>query len=416
LKKKNLKTPELLIPAGDLEKLKTAARFGADAIYVGAGPYSLRAAQTSFNIRELTEGIAFAHKYNVKVYLAMNIFAFDDDFIKMKEYLKKAIKLKIDAIIISDPGLIPIIKTIDKKTKIHLSTQANTLNSYAVKFWKSQGIKRIVLGRELTLKQAINIKKNVPDIEIELFIHGAMCISYSGRCLLSKYLTGRSANRGECAHPCRWEYTIKEPSRADEEFVLEQDTKNTYIMNSKDLCMIEYIPNLMASGINSFKIEGRMKSVYYVAIVTKIYREAIDSYMSDPKNYKYQPSWKEELEKISHRKYSTGFYLDEKDKENTESSAYTANYTFVGIVKKHSLKNNTLEVKCRNFCKDGDLLEVIDPNKEKTVQFTILKIINKKNNKTIDKAHNSYHVILKTDLKLKISPYSLLRRKKQNMG
>ncbi|OGC09706.1 hypothetical protein A2246_06185, partial [candidate division WOR-1 bacterium RIFOXYA2_FULL_37_7] len=391
--KQFLKKPELLIPGGDLEKLKTAVRFGADAVYVGAGAYSLRAKQTAFTIKELKQGVLFAHKNNVKVYLAMNIFAFDEDLSKMKNYLKKAIKTGIDAIIISDPSLIKIIRALSKKINIHLSTQANTLNSYAVDFWRHQGIKRIVLGRELSLKQISKIRKNVRNIELEVFIHGAMCMAYSGRCLLSKYMTNRSANRGECSHPCRWEYILKEPNRPKEDYTIEQDKRTTYIMNSKDLCMIEQLPRLIQSGVNSFKIEGRMKSSYYVAIVTKIYRKAIDTYMANPKKYKYNPIWKEELEKISHRKYSTGFFFGIKEKENKETSAYTANYTFVGIVKTHHTNKNELEIKGRNYFAQNDTLEIIDPEKDEIIKFKVLKIRTNKN-KTIDKAHNGYHVFV----------------------
>lgn len=399
--------PELLIPAGDLERLETAVRFGADAVYVGAGPYSLRAQSSGFSLDELEKGIKTAHKNKVKVYLAMNIFAYDDDLKNMMGYLEKAIKAGIDGVIVSDPGLVSLIREKHKKLKIHLSTQTNTINSEAVKFWAKQGVKRIVLGREVSLAQAKNIVKTChgmsPKVEIELFIHGAMCISYAGRCLLSKHMTGRSANRGECTQPCRWEYRMKEQNRPNEEFTVEQDWRNTYILNSKDLCMIEHIPELLEAGIDSFKIEGRMKSTYYVALVTKIYRKAIDNAPH------YDPKWLEELEKTSHRQFTTGFYFGDDDREKTDSSKYIRNYDFVGVVE--GQKDNEIEIKARNLFQVGDELEAIDPKNDEIVKFKVNKIRTIKNEQ-VDKAHNEYHVFVETNLKDKVSPSSLLRRKR----
>lgn len=400
--------PELLIPAGDLEKLETAVRFGADAVYVGAGPYSLRAQQTSFNIEELEQGLLFAHKHKVRVYLAMNIFAFDEDLEKMKDYLEKAIKSGIDAVIISDVGLLSLVRKLNKDIKVHLSTQANTLNSEAVKFWREQGVKRVVLGREVSLAQAKEIKKSVPDMELELFVHGAMCISYAGRCLLSKHMTGRSANRGECTQPCRWEYRLKEVSRPEEEFLIEEDGRSTYIMNSKDLCMVEHIPELVEAGIDSFKVEGRMKSPYYVALVGKVYRQAIDKYIQNPGKYKYDPAWKAELKKTSHRRFTTGFYLGEDETEHITDSSCVRNCTFVGVVDNHARQ---IEVKARNYFGVGDELEVIDPQVKEIRKFTV-KNITKMNGESVEKAHNQFHVLVDAEMPGKISKNSLLRRKK----
>ncbi|MFH1826749.1 MAG: U32 family peptidase C-terminal domain-containing protein [bacterium] len=394
--------PELLSPAGDLEKLQTAVRFGADAVYVGAGDYSLRTADTSFNLEQLEQGIKLAHEQKVKVYLALNIFAFDNDLPKMMKYLKQAVKLGIDAVIVSDPGVINLIKAKKLKVKIHLSTQANTLNSEAVKFWQKQGVKRIVLGRELTLKQVKVIKKAVPKMEIELFVHGAMCMSYSGRCLLSKYMTGRSANRGECTHPCRWEYFMKEKERPEEEFSIEEDARGTYVMNSKDLCMIEHVAALKKAGVDSFKLEGRMKSAYYVAVVTKIYREALV-------NKKYDPQWLTELKKVSHRTYSTGFYLGEDDRENQESSKYVRDYAFVGVTGKCDLKEGLLEVFVRNNIRLGDNLEVVDPGVKEIKVIGVAKIINGAGEE-LPQAHNENHVWLELKLTKAASPHSLLRK------
>jgi len=398
-----------LIPAGDLEKLETAVRFGADAVYVGAGPYSLRAQQTSFNIKELEQGTLFAHKHKAKVYLAMNIFAFDEDLEKMKGYLEKALKTGIDAVIISDIGLLSLVQKLNKDIKVHLSTQTNTLNSEAVRFWQEQGVKRVVLGREASLAQARNIKKNVPDMEIELFVHGAMCISYAGRCLLSKHMTGRSANRGECTQPCRWEYRLKEVSRPDEEFLIEEDGRSTYILNSKDLCMVEHIPELCDAGIDSFKVEGRMKSPYYAALVTKVYRQAIDNYIQDPGKYRYDPAWKAELEKTSHRRFTTGFYLGADETEHITDSSCVRNYTFVGIVENHGRQ---IEVKARNYFGIGDELEVLDPHVKEIRKFAVKNIL-KMNGESVDKAHNQFHVLIDAEVSGKISKDSLLRRKKE---
>ncbi|MBU0672383.1 MAG: U32 family peptidase C-terminal domain-containing protein [Candidatus Margulisbacteria bacterium] len=392
---------ELLIPAGDLEKLQTAVRFGADAVYVGAGPYSLRTQQTAFDLEDLKQGVEFAHQYKVKVYLAMNIFPFDEDLPKMMEYLDQAVKLKVDAVIVSDPGLISLIRQKHPKLILHLSTQANTINSPAVKFWKDQGVQRIVLGRELSLAQVKAIRKEVPDIELELFVHGAMCMSYSGRCLLSKHMTGRSANRGECTQPCRWEYHLKEVTRPDEDFRIEQDARGTYVMNSKDLCMIEHIPEMVNLGIDSLKVEGRMKSSYYVALVTKIYRQAIDQ-------DRYDPTWLEELKKVSHRNYTTGFYLDENDKENEELGSYTRSYTFVGIVAGHH--NNKLEVLARNLFQVGDQLEIMDPMVKEIRKFKVVEIRNQAG-LSQDKAHNDHHVFISAEFSGPISQHSLLRRR-----
>lgn len=395
--------PELLIPAGDLEKLRNAVLFGADAVYVGAGPFSLRAQQTSFNLEELKQAIDYCHEHKVKIYLAMNIFAFDEDLPKMTEYLEKAIDLGINAVIISDIGLLALIKKLNKKVKIHLSTQTNTINSEAVKFWQELGIQRVVLGREVNLAQAKAIKKKVPEMEIELFVHGAMCISYSGRCLLSKHMTGRSANRGECTHPCRWEYRLKEVERPDEEFSIEEDGHSTYIMNSKDLCMIEHIPELIDAGIDSLKVEGRMKSAYYVALVTKVYRQALDS-------DKYDPSWKDELTKVSHRQYTTGFYFGEDDRENISGSSTIRNYNFVGVVESFDPKTRELEIKARNYFGQGDDLEIIDPKVKEIKKIKVNKIRNIENEE-LSAAHNEHHVIVNANIAGPISKHSLLRRK-----
>lgn len=406
----SVQKPELLIPAGNLEKLETAVRFGADAVYAGAGPYSLRAGQTDFSLNDLAQGLDFAHKQGVKVYLAMNIFPYDADFPGMTAYLAEAVKLGVDALIISDPGLIAQVREKYPQIRIHLSTQANTLNSQAVRFWQKQGVRRIVLGRELSLAQVKDIREQVRDIELELFAHGAMCMSYSGRCLMSRHLTGRSANRGECTQPCRWEYDLKEAGRPDDEYGLEQDSRGTYVMNSKDLCMIEHIPAMVEAGVNSLKVEGRMKSPYYVALVTKVYRRALDQYQKDPARYQYDPAWKQELTRVSHRDYTTGFYFGQDERENIEKDANIRKYTFVGVVAGHKTDKHELEVKARNHLKTGDELEVIDPKAEQIIKFRVDEIKDEEG-KQLQEAHNDYHVYLRTDLGSTVSQHSLLRRK-----
>lgn len=405
----SIERPELVAPAGDLEKLETAVRFGADAVYVGGGDFSLRAPSTAFTLAELKNGIRFAHEHSVKVYLALNIYAFDSDLEKMIDYYQEARRLGIDAVIVSDPGVISMINQLGGNTRIHLSTQANTTNSEAVKFWLNHGIKRIVLARELNIHQIGEIKEKVPGAELEIFAHGAMCVSYSGRCLLSKHMSNRSANRGDCSQPCRWEYDLREVNR-EERFTIEEDQQGTYILNSKDLCLIEHLPELINAGVGSFKIEGRMKTPYYVAAVTRVYRQAIDQYCADPNSYVVRPEWLDELAKVSHRPYGTGFYFSSAEElEYTGGSAYIRGYDFVGTVLEHDEHHQRILVAARNLFKQGDELEVLDPHdpQVKTLPVTWLK---KENGEAIAEAHNQYHVFIPASAK--ISRYSILRRRR----
>ncbi len=404
---------ELLAPAGNLEKLKTAVRFGADAVYCGAGNYSLRTFDTSFSLEDLKEGVRFAHEHGCKVYLAMNIFAFDNDLDKMITYFQEAEKSGIDAVIVSDPGVVYRLNMLGTNTKIHLSTQANTMNSDSVRFWKNQGVKRIVLARELSLAQIAAIKKQVPDMELEIFVHGAMCIAYSGRCLLSKYMTGRSANRGDCAQPCRWEYQLKESLRTEEQTICE-DEKGTYILNSRDLCLIEHLPTIASSGISSLKIEGRMKSAYYVAAVTRIYRQALDSFLADAQNYVFRPEWLSELTKVSHRPYTTGFYLPGpgNETEYPAESAYIRGYDFVGTIENHDPAKKTLKVLGRNRFVLGDTLEIIDPHQTTVRQFKVTKILHE-SGEYLEAAHNGYLVTIPLEENIEqISKHSILRKER----
>ena len=352
--------PELLAPAGSLEKLITAINYGADAVYMGGSKLNLRAFADNFNNEELKLGVKYAHDRGKKVYVTMNVFPHNEDLIGLEQYLVELEGLNVDALIVSDPGIIMTAKEVVPNMELHLSTQANNVNYKSALFWYKQGVKRIVLARELTLDEIHYMRANLPkECELEAFVHGAMCMSYSGRCLLSNYMTGRDANRGACAQPCRYKYSLVEEKRPGEYYPIIEDDKGTYIMNSKDLCMIEHIPELVKSGIISFKIEGRMKSSYYVATAVKAYREALDTYLSDPQGYVFQQKWMDYLLKASHRRYSTGFYFGEKGKQIFESSSYIRDYDIVGIVKDYdSLKAiATIEQKNRVF--EGDMVEIL---------------------------------------------------------
>jgi putative protease len=363
--------PEILAPAGNLEKLKTAINFGADAVYLGGSRLNLRAFSDNFTNEELREGVEFAHNKGKRVYVTLNVFPHNEDLTGLEEYLKSLHELDVDAIIVSDPGIIMVAKEVVPGLELHLSTQANNVNSKSAQFWFKQGIKRIVLARELSLKEITEIKNNIPtDCELEGFVHGSMCMSYSGRCLLSNYMTGRDANRGQCAQPCRYKYSLMEEKRPGEYFPVYEDDKGTYIMNSKDLCMIKHIPELVKSGIVSFKIEGRMKSSYYVATIVKIYREALDLYFKDPDKYQYDDKWLNALEKVSHREYYTGFYFGEKDNQVYGTSSYIRDYDIVGIVKSYNRNTGVAIIEQRNRVFKGDKVEVLTPigdNKEITL-------------------------------------------------
>lgn len=352
--------PELLAPAGNLEKLKTAINFGADAVYLGGSKLNLRAFADNFSKEELLEGINYAHTRNKKVYVTINVFPHNEDLIGIEDYLRELYDAKVDAIIVSDPGIISMSMEVVPKLEIHLSTQANTVNWKSAEFWYKQGIKRVVLAREMSLNEIKEIRKKLPeDFEIEAFVHGSMCMSYSGRCVLSNYMTGRDSNRGQCAQPCRYKYYLMEEKRPGEYFPVFEDEKGTYILNSKDLCMIDHIPELVESGINSFKIEGRMKSSYYVGSVVKSYRQAIDAYFENKDNYVLNEEWRKNLLKASHRKYYTGFYFGDKESQIFESSSYIRDFDIVGIVKQY--ENGKAIVEQRNKIYEGDKVEVLRP-------------------------------------------------------
>ena len=366
-----MKNIELLAPAGDLEKLRIAIDYGADAVYCGGEQFSLRTASRNFTIEELAEGLDYAHNKGKKVYLTLNIFAHNEDLPDFYTYMDEIKDLPIDAFLISDPGILQWMRENRPDAELHLSTQTNTTNKLSALYWHKQGAKRIVLARELSLKEIAEIKRETPDtLELEAFVHGAMCISYSGRCLLSNYLAGRDANRGACAHPCRWSYNLVEEKRPGEYYPVVEDYRGTYILNSKDLCMIQHLPALINAGVNSLKIEGRVKSVFYVATVTDAYRKAIDAYLEEGEDWFCRESWLEEVGKASHRHFTTGFYFGKPGEEdqNYKSSQYISEYEFTGIVKDYDERTRLATVEQRNKMSLGDKIEFFGPGIEPFVQ------------------------------------------------
>ncbi len=356
--------PELLAPGGSLEKLKTAIEYGADAVYVGGEAFSLRTAAENFSIEELKEGIEFAHERGKKVYLTANIIPHNDDIKKFENFITEMSQLGFDAVLIADPGMLDIVKELAPEMQIHISTQANNVNYRSAVFWHRQGAKRVVLAREMSFAEIAEIRKNIPsDLELEAFVHGAMCISYSGRCLLSNYLTSRDANQGSCSHPCRWKYSLVEEKRPGQYMDVFENDRGTFIFNSKDLCMIEHIPELVKSGISSLKIEGRVKTAYYVATVVGAYRREIDRYFADPENYKFNPEELDELCKVSHRPYTTGFYYHKPDSQTQvyTSSSYIREYNLVGIVLDYDEKTGIATITQRNRFFKGDEVEIMHP-------------------------------------------------------
>lgn len=366
-----MKKLELLAPAGDLEKLKIAVDYGADAVYFAGEEFGLRAGAKNFTLDQLAEGVEYAHSRGRKAHMTLNIFAHNSDIDRLGNYLTQLSGLEIDAFIASDPGVIEEIKSRRPNGEIHLSTQANATNYRTVQFWHKQGVKRIVLARELSLKEISRIRQELPEsLELEAFVQGAMCISYSGRCLLSSFMTGREANMGQCAHPCRWKYHLVEEQRPGVYYPVEEDDRGTYIMNSKDLCMIEHIPELCKAGVSSFKIEGRMKSVFYVATVVNAYRKALDAYAADPLSYQFQPEWLTELGKVSHRHFTTGFYHQKPggEDQNYQTSNYIRDYEFVGLVKDYDPVTKLALVEQRNKIQQGDQVEVFGPGADFFIQ------------------------------------------------
>lgn len=358
-----MRKPEILAPAGNLEKLKIAIDFGADAVYLGGGKLNLRAFSNNFTNEEMEEGIKYCHDRGKKVYVTLNVFARNHDLKGAGEYIKGLYELGVDAVIVADPSLIAITKEVAPDFEIHLSTQANTVNWVSTKFWYELGVKRVVLARELTFNEINTITANIPEgCDIEAFVHGSMCIAYSGRCLISNYMLGRDANKGICANACRFKYHLMEETRPGEYYPVVEDENGTYIMNSKDLCMIHYIPELVKSGIYSFKIEGRMKSEFYVASAVKAYREALDSYFENPEAYEFKEEWMDILNKISHRQYHTGFFLGKSGEQNYDESSYVRDYEIVGIVKEYDPETKIATILQKNRVFEGDEVEILRAN------------------------------------------------------
>lgn len=408
---------ELLAPAGDLEKLKIAVLYGADAVYLGGSSFGLRAKAKNFTYDEMKQGIEFAHSHNVKVYVTCNIFAHNQDFEKMADYFRELQQLKADAILVADPGVFALARETIPDMDIHISTQANNTNYHTALFWHKLGAKRIVMARELSLKEIKEISDNIPDdLEIESFVHGAMCISYSGRCLLSNYLTGRDANKGACSHPCRWQYFVTEQTRPNEYMPIVEDERGTYIFNSKDLCMINHIPELAEAGVTSLKIEGRIKTSFYVGTVIRAYREAIDDYLKSPQFYYSKRDsnyYIEEAAKASYRGFTTGFYFGKPSAEEQiyTTSSYIRTYDFIGMVKSYDSTTGFATIEQRNKFVVGDRVEFLRHSGEIFSQ-TIEEMYDDEGNRITEAPHPQQTVKLK--LAGEAEPFDMMRKKSSN--
>lgn len=407
-----MKKPELLAPAGSLERLKTAIAFGADAVYAGGEAFSMRTAAKNFSEDDLKRAREITLANNKKLYIAVNIIPHNEDLAVLPEYLSELSSLAPDGLIISDLGVLSMAKRYAPNIPIHISTQANNVNSETFKMWHSLGASRVVCARELSFAEIEAINKEIPeDLEIEAFVHGAMCISYSGRCLLSNYMAGRDSNQGNCAHPCRWNYHLVEEQRPGEYLPVYENERGTFIFNSKDLCMIEYIPEIVKSGIDSLKIEGRVKTEYYVATVIKVYREALDRYFENPDAYQTDPKWLDELSKVSNRHYTTGFYLGKPDEsaQNYETSAYVRNYDVVAVVTGYDEETGELLLEQRNRFFAGDELETVAPFMDSfTFRADGLKDID---GNLIESAPHAQQG-LRLNIGKKLPPLSLIRKKR----
>ena len=401
--------PELLIPASSLEVLKVAVMFGADAVYIGGEAFGLRANAKNFSKEDMIEGIDFAHKHGVKVFVTANILAHNSDLDGVREYMQELKEIKPDALIIADPAIFTIAKEVCPEIEIHISTQANNTNYGTFKFWHGLGARRVVTARELSLKEIKEIRDNIPeDLEIETFIHGAMCISYSGRCLLSSFMAERDANKGACTHPCRWKYAVMEESRPGEYMPVYENERGTYIFNSKDLCMIEHIPEMMESGIDSFKVEGRMKTALYVATVARTYRMAINDYKKSPDYYRERiPFYKSEIAKCTYRQYTTGFFFGKPD-ENTQiydSNTYVKEYTYLGLIE--GKNENGYKITQRNKFTVGEKIEVMKPNGE-NIEVEVKGIYTEDGESRESAPHPKE--ILYVDLGIELDEFDILRR------
>ena len=401
------KKVELLAPAGNMEKLKTAFHFGADACFIGGNAFNLRGMSANFKNEEIREAVWYSHKLGKEIYVTLNIFAHNKEIEYMPGFLQFLQEEGVDGVIVADLGIFELVKEVAPKLKIHVSTQANNTNWLSVKTWKQLGAKRVILAREMSLEEIKEIREKVPDVELEVFVHGAMCMAVSGRCLLSNYMNNRDANRGVCSQNCRWNYKIKADNHEGEHDIVE-DENGTYIFNAKDLCTIEFIDKVIETGVDSLKIEGRMKSIYYNSTVVKQYREAIDLYYKG--DYKYNERWKEELETISHRLYSKGFYLGkttEEDQNYNTSLSYSQTYQLVANVTE-MLEEGKYEWQIRNRIMTSDEFELVRPTGE-AIKFKLDKFINTKNDEETDVLHPNSIAIIETDIEM--GPMDLIRVK-----
>ena len=405
---------ELLIPAGGLDVLKTAVIYGADAVYIGGEAFGLRAKAKNFTKEDMKEGIAFAHERGVKVYVTANILAHNEDLPGVEEYFEEMKEVRPDALIISDPGVFAIARKILPDMELHVSTQANNTNYGTFLFWYNQGANRVVTARELSLQEIKEIRDRIPeDMEIESFIHGAMCISYSGRCLLSNYFVGRDANQGACTHPCRWKYSVVEETRPGEYMPVYENERGTYIFNSKDLCMIEHIPEMIEAGIDSFKIEGRMKTALYVATVARTYRKAIDDYLESPEKYRANMEWyKAEIGKCTYREFTTGFYFHKPDATTQiyDSNTYVKNYTYIGTVET-VFEDGSFQMEQKNKFTVGETIEIMKPD-GRNLAVTVEEIRNEEGEQMESAPHPKQ--ILRVRLSETPKAYDILRRSEQN--
>jgi putative protease len=403
---------ELLAPAGDLEKLKIAVAFGADAVYIGGQKLGLRAKAKNFDGDELAEGVAYAHVHGVKVYITANVFAHNADFDGIPDYFLRLRAIGADALIVSDPGVFSVARSTVPDMEIHISTQANNTNYQTALFWQQLGAARVVLARELSFREIAEIRDRANGMMLEAFVHGAMCISYSGRCLLSNYMADRDANQGACAHPCRWRYHLVEEKRPGEYMPIEEDERGTYIYNSKDLCMINDIPALAAAGVSSFKIEGRMKTPYYVGTVVKAYRSAIDDFYADPVAYERKRTagaYVDLLKKSSHRDFTTGFYFGKPGggEQAYTTNTYVRNYEFIGMVKAYDEKSGIATVEQRNKFSVGDIIEILSAENADFSQ-TVRDLRNEAGEEITSAPHPQQIVTMKTDRPVK--PFDMLRK------
>lgn len=408
-----MKKPELLAPGGSLEKLKTVINYGADAVYIGGEAFSLRTAAENFSYEDMAEGIKYAHERNKRVYLTANIIPHNSDIKEFENFINEIKPLGFDAILTADLGMFDMVRELLPDMPIHISTQANNVNYRSATVWHMLGAKRVVLAREMSLDEIREIREKLPeDMEIEAFVHGAMCISYSGRCLLSNYMTQRDANMGACSHPCRWSYSLVEQTRPGEYMDVFENERGTFIFNSKDLCMIRHIPELVKSGIYSFKIEGRVKTSYYAATIVKAYREEIDRYFKDPESYAFDEKQYDELCKVSHRPYCTGFYFGkpDADKQVYTDSSYIRDYDLIGMVTGYDEKTKIATISQRNKFSVGDEIEIIQPGQPFFSQC--VEYMENENGEKIESAPHA-QMTVKLPVKYPVGTDAMLRKIKK---